>query len=61
MAEKIDITLAGGALPFDIDFENKTWTTVAQLDEGDFPIFFEARGKRWSLYSNGTFDEEEKP
>lgn len=61
MAEIIEITLDGGALPFTVDFETNRWTTVAQLDDGDFPIRMEARGKRYVLEADGTFEEGELP
>ncbi len=61
MPEIIEITLDGGALPFTVNFENHTWTTVAQLDDGDFPVVMEARGKRYILDADGTFEEGELP
>ncbi len=48
-------------MPFDIDFENMTWSAPAQLDEGDFPITFDHGAKRYELYSNNTFAEVELP
>jgi hypothetical protein len=48
----------------DLDFVTHTWTTAnpassKHLSEGEFPLVRTAGGKRYELYSNGTFAEVE--
>jgi hypothetical protein len=61
MTQTVQVPLAGGSLPFTVDFAEWTWTSVAQLDEGDFPLAFEDGGKRYEIYSDGTFAAVELP
>jgi hypothetical protein len=64
MADLI-VQLEDQRLAFDLDFETQKWRpedpdAVAQLDEGDFPLVGIANGKRYELYSDGTFAEVER-
>jgi hypothetical protein len=58
------IKLGDRDLAFDLDFETEKWRpedpdAVKRLDEGDFPLVGIANGKRYELYSDGTFAEAE--
>ena len=44
---------------FQLDFDEMTWTTGADVEEAEFPFVAEIGEKRYELYSDGTFDEEE--
>ena len=49
----------GMTATFQMDFDKCTWTTSANVEEAEFPFVAEVDGKRYELYSDGTFDEEE--
>jgi hypothetical protein len=53
------IDFAGTPTPIDLDFENGTWQSGPELEEAEFPLFTEVSGKRYQVYSDGTFSEEE--
>jgi hypothetical protein len=44
---------------FDMNFEANRWTSATAFEEGDFPFIAELRGRRYELYSDGTFNEQE--
>ncbi len=44
---------------FELDWDHKAWSSAATHEEAAFPFIAEIRGKRYELYSNGRFDEEE--
>ena len=45
---------------FQLDWEALTWQCATSFEEGNFPFVAEVRGKRYELYSDGRFDEEEQ-
>ena len=49
----------GFTATFQLDFDKRTWATSANVEEAEFPFVAEVDGKRYELYSDGTFDEEE--
>jgi hypothetical protein len=53
---QVDVGESG---PVRLDFEKKRWTAERAFAEGDFPLIALVRGKRYELYSDGTFNEEE--
>ena len=60
----IEIPVQGRDLEFDLDAASETWTAddsdrIDQLDEGDFPLVGTINGKRYELYSDGTYAEVE--
>ncbi len=60
--ERVTIPFGGGNADFDLDRETKRWTSeeaATPLDEGEFPLTAIAGGKRYELYSDGTFAEVE--
>ncbi len=44
---------------FELDWNAKRWTSATKYAEGDFPFVAEVEGKRYELYSDGRFDEED--
>ena len=65
--ETVSISIAGKNLEFNlkIDRESGKWTpdegsANEPLAEGDFPLIAHAGGRRYELYSDGTFAEVEK-
>ena len=57
----VEITVGGQAFAFQLDMKTGTWNslvpTVAELDEGEFPLVAIAGGNRYELYRDQTFDE----
>ena len=56
-ATSIDID--GTPRAFQLDFERDQWHAVEEIAEAEFPLIAEVDGKRYELYSDGTFSEEE--
>jgi hypothetical protein len=61
---RITIDFEGRDLLFTLDADEGTWTAAAPgtsdlLEEGDFPFIGTVDGKRYELYSDGTFAEAE--
>jgi hypothetical protein len=52
-------TSRGESSTFTLDWNEMTWTNAAKLEEELFPFVAEIDGKRYELYSDGRFDEEE--
>jgi hypothetical protein len=42
------------------DFKTHQWSADRAFAEGDFPLVVSVDAKRYELYSDGTFDEEER-
>ncbi len=60
--QRVTIPFGGRSADFDLDREAKRWSSVeaaTPLDEGEFPLTATAGGKRYELYSDGTFAEVE--
>jgi hypothetical protein len=58
------VELQGQPLEFTLDSDTRKWAPVdaarrGHLPEGEFPLIALADGKRYELYSDGTFDEVE--
>lgn len=60
MIERVEIIVEGVAVPFELDFESRSWTAERQFAESDFPLVAEVNERRYELYSDGTFAEEER-
>ncbi len=63
MDETVQIRIDGETLPFKLDFfpeERGRWTAARELAESFFPLVVETGGKRFELYSDGTFAEVER-
>lgn len=61
---EIVIPFEGRQLEFHLDDATGTWkardpAVPEELDEGDFPLAGTVQGKRYELYSDGTFAEVE--
>jgi hypothetical protein len=57
--ETVQATSGDLAGTFELDWEAKRWTSAVAYAEGDFPFIAEVAGKRYELYSDGRFDEED--
>ncbi|MBD5633122.1 MAG: hypothetical protein IAI49_01485 [Candidatus Eremiobacteraeota bacterium] len=57
--QTVSIDLDGVAETFELDFENVTWRAARKFPEGAFPLNAEYEGKRYELYSDGSFSEDE--
>ena len=58
------VELRGQRLEFALDSDARKWApsepaTSALLEEGEFPLVASSGGKRYELYSDGSFDEVE--
>jgi hypothetical protein len=60
MKTTVQVELDDGEFPVELDFDSGRWSAEEQFDEGDFPFVAETGGKRYELFSNGTFAEEEE-
>ena len=56
----IQITVGDRNIVFRLDWNHWRWHSFEQLEEADFPLIAFVEGKRYELYSDGTFDEVEK-
>jgi predicted metal-dependent hydrolase len=64
MIRHVSAESEGRAIEFQLDDETRHWVPVepiesAYLEEADFPLIVLAEGKRYELYSDGTFGEVE--
>ena len=46
--------------PFTLDWKERRWQSLAEQQESDFPLIAVVDGKRYELYSDGTFAEVER-
>jgi hypothetical protein len=58
VSQRSEIDVGEGS-PVQLDFGTKTWSGVTDFAEGDFPLIGTVGGRRYELYSDGTFNEEE--
>jgi hypothetical protein len=56
----IQITVEGRNITFRLDWKNWRWHSLETAQEADFPLITVVNGKRYELYSDGTFAEVEK-
>jgi hypothetical protein len=61
---KVFVELQGQRLEFTLDNNTRKWAPVEPatndlLQEGEFPLVALTDGKRYELYSDGSFDEVE--
>ena len=45
--------------PFRLNWEERRWQSLEKQKESDFPLIAVVDGKRYELYSDGTFAEVE--
>lgn len=62
--ETLVVTIEGRRFEFSLDPQTQRWAPVALtthdlLQESEFPLIGHAAGKRYELYSDGTFAEVE--
>ena len=56
----IQITVEGRNIMFRLDWKNWRWHSLDAPPEAEFPLIAVVDGKRYELYSDGTFAEVEK-
>lgn len=56
----VQIAVDGRLISFRLDPAHWRWHSLAEQQESDFPLIVFANGKRYELYSDGTFAEVEK-
>jgi hypothetical protein len=56
----IQITVGNRNIMFRLDWNHRRWHSLEEPEEADFPLTTIVDGKRYELYSDGTFDEVEK-
>ena len=54
------ITVRGRVVEFTMDEATRRWSALHEQQEGDFPLIVVRNGKRYELYSDGTFAEVER-
>ncbi|MEH1765302.1 MAG: hypothetical protein V7K97_03055 [Nostoc sp.] len=54
------IEVKGRNTPFTLDWEKRRWQSLEKQQESDFPLIAVLDGKRYELYSDGTFAEVER-
>jgi hypothetical protein len=59
--ETVIISVNDAPEPFELNFDDMTWHAGHDVPEGEFPLIAEVNGKRYEVYSDGTFGEEELP
>ncbi len=56
----LDLNVEGRTIAFRLDWKHWRWHSLVELKEGAFPLITTVQGKRYELYSDGTFAEVEK-
>lgn len=59
MHQTAQIVVDGEPHPFRLNFDDHTWSADHAVEEADFPLITELSGRRYELYSDGTFGEVE--
>jgi len=57
---RIEIMVGGRSIPFRLDPRHSRWHALEEIAEGDFPLITSVAGKRYELYSDGTYAEVER-
>jgi hypothetical protein len=55
----VQVDTGAESVPFQVDFATKRWTCEQKFGEGDFPFVTVHDGKRYEIFSDGKFSEEE--
>jgi hypothetical protein len=55
----VQIEVGGRVATFAMDERQGSWHCAGKLSQGDFPLIRVVSGKRYELYSDGTFAEVE--
>ncbi len=56
----VQIELGRQVFMFAMDEQTSRWRCAREIPEGDFPLIHVVNGKRYELYSDGTFGEVER-
>ena len=54
-----NVVVGNRTVPFRLDFTHRRWHLLEELEEDDFPLITEVEGRRYELYSDGSFAEAE--
>jgi len=57
---RVEITVHGQSIPFRLDPRHLRWHALEEIAEGDFPLITSVAGKRYELYSDGSYAEVER-
>jgi hypothetical protein len=57
--QSVIATSGGLSATFILDWYERRWNCVTAFDMSEFPFVAEVDGKRFELYGDGTFNEEE--
>ena len=60
MNTQIQINVEGRMISFRLDQKNRRWHSLEEPQEAAFPLITFVDGKRYELYSDGTFAEVER-
>jgi hypothetical protein len=58
--DKIEISIADKTAHFTLHWDSKQWDSSDDITEAEFPLVTHLAGRRYELYSDGTFSEVEK-
>lgn len=63
MSETETVTATSGnrSASFTLNWYEHRWSCATEFEMADFPFIAKVGGKRYELYGDGTFDEEELP
>jgi len=56
----VQVEVNGRVIPFRLVPQHGRWHSLEEHKESDFPLITVFEGKRYELYSDGTFAEVEK-
>jgi hypothetical protein len=56
----VEISVGAQKIPFRLDENHRRWHSLEELEEADFPLVATVAGKRYELYSDGSYAEVEK-
>ncbi len=59
MSDSVNAISGDETIAVELDFEKMTWSSSADEPLGEFPFVAAFDGKRYEIYSDGTFDEVE--
>ena len=59
MKQSVDVRSGEVEFEAELDFDTSTWSAEQAQPEAEFPVPIHLAGKRYELYSDGTFAEVE--
>jgi hypothetical protein len=58
--DKIEIRIADQTAHFTLHWDSSQWDSPDDITQADFPLIAHSAGRRYELYSDGTFSQVEK-